>query len=250
MKDLDWLPRNSWTNAAGTAGFVPNISFKNIFPEVALFTTNPISYRKRNPDNFRNMVSYRDGFWINTGYPNPGFIKTIKLFASHWQHAILPICVHLILDEPEHSREMIAELENLENIFAVEISFNPDFTLNPMLENLDAIQTKVPIIFSLPLERISEIYNVPEYALHFSAVSLQAPRGVIFFQNNPVQGRLYGKNIFPATLNAVRSLKIDRVDLPILAGCGVFSKEDVNQLFDIGVYAFQIHEIAWIGVGF
>lgn len=250
MKDLDWLPRNSWTNAAGTAGFVPNISFKNIFPDVVLFTTNPISYRKRNPDNFRNMVSYRDGFWLNTGFPNPGFLKTIKLFSRLWEHAILPICAHLILDEPEQSREMIVELENLENIFAVEISFNPDFTLNQMLENLDAIQSKIPIILSLPIERVTEIWYVPEYSLLISAVSLQPPRGVILVKNDPVQGRLYGKNTFPVTLNAIRTLRIGGVDLPILAGCGVFSKEDVNQIFDIGVYAFQLHEIAWVGVGF
>lgn len=250
MKDLDWLPRMGWSNAAGTAGFVPDISFVNTFPEVLLFLTNPISYRKRNPDILRNLVSFRDGFWLNTGFPNPGFKKILNHYAPLWEHSILPICVHLIIEDPEQSREMISNLENLENIFAVEISFDPDLSYNQMLENLDAVQSKIPLILSLPPERISEIWHFPGFACHYAAVSLQPPRGVIFLENIPVQGRLYGRIIFPVTLNAVRALIMGGINRPILAGCGALLKENVDQLFDLGVYAFQMHEIAWIGYGF
>ena len=249
MEDLDWLPRKSWTNAAGTAGFVPDNSFVNTFPEVALFLTNPISYRKRIPSNSRNILSFLDGFWLNTGFPNPGFIRSVKNYATMWEHSILPICVHLILEEPEFSKLMISNLENMENIFALEISFDPDISFIQILENLDAIRSKIPIILSMPPERISEIWHFPDSAFHFDAISLQPPRGVMFLREKPVQGRLYGRNTFPITLKAVMALKTGGFDLPILAGSGVFSKENVAQLFDLGVYGFQMHELAWIGVG-
>ena len=150
MKELDWLPAKSWTNAAGTAGFIPDNSFVNTFPEVTLFFTNPISFHKRKPSPSRNLLPYREGFWLNTGYPNPGFMRTLKNYAKLWEHSILPICVHLILEEPEYSKIMVSNLENWVNIFALEISFDPDISFSQILENLDAVRSKIPIILSMP----------------------------------------------------------------------------------------------------
>ena len=249
MKDLDWFPKYGWMNAAGTAGFLPDSQFLKKFPELLLFSTNPVSYRKRLPAKSRNLVSIPGGFWVHSGFPNPGFNKVIKKYAHLWENAIIPICMNLLIEDPDDTQKMINSLENFGNILAVEISINPDLSHNQVKENIDALIGKIPVILSIPPERIHEFRDFNFQNTSIAAISLQPNRGIIFLDNSPIRGRLYGRNTFTMTLNAVRTIQMLEISLPIFAGAGIYSFTNIEQLFEIGVYAVQLHELAWAGIG-
>jgi dihydroorotate dehydrogenase len=249
MKNLDWFPRHGWMNAAGTAGFLPDKGLLQKFPGLELFSTNPVSYQKRFPAKSRNLISTPGGFWVHSGFPNPGFNKVIKRYAELWGNAILPICVNLLVNDSSDTQLMINSLDNLENIYAVEISIHPDFPFNQIVEIIDAATSKIPVILSLSPDRLFEFSEFPFQNTSIAAISLQTHRGVVVLNNKPIRGRLYGRNVFPLTLNAVSTIKMLEINLPIFAGSGISSKADVEQLFDFGVYAIQLHELAWAGVG-
>ena len=249
MSDLDWLPRYGWNNAAGTAGFIPDRGFVQKFPEMALFTTNPVSYRKRNPAKSRNLVTIPGGFWVHSGFPNPGINKVIKLYANLWEKAILPMCVNLLVEDPNETQLMINSLEDIENIYAVEMSIHSDQSLNQIKENIDAATSKFPVILSISPNRVFEFLNFKFENTSIAAISLQAHHGVIILENQPYRGRIYGRSTFPLTLNAANTLQKLEINLPIFAGVGISSYTEIKQLFEIGVYAIQLHELAWAGVG-
>ena len=94
MKELDWLPGKVGQMQLGRLDLSLNIHSMNTFPEVSYCLPIRLAFEKsKSGSPSRNLLPYRDGFWLNTGYPNPGFMRTLKNYAKLWEHSILPICV-------------------------------------------------------------------------------------------------------------------------------------------------------------
>jgi dihydroorotate dehydrogenase len=67
---------------------------------------------------------------------------------------------------------------------------------------------------------------------------MQDPEGVL------VNGRLYGRSIFPLALQSLTYL-IDRVDGPILVGGGIYTREQVDIMLAAGAAGVQLDAVMW-----
>ncbi len=245
--DLGWLPHKSWMNAAGTGGFSVDKEYLRSFPAMCVFVTNPISISARQPSNHRGIYPIDGGFMLHSGWPNPGLVQVIKKYNNHWSRCSLPVIVNLLVNDPIETLKMVQLLEEVDNILALEFSFSVDVPASLVFENLDAGYGKLPIIAKIPIERIYENWLDGLKQKPVDAISLQPPRGLIKHNGKFIQGRLFGPGILPMTMQAVKSAK--RLNLPILAGAGITELDQLDALFDLGLYAFQFYEWGWRGKG-
>lgn len=230
-------------NAAGTAGFVPGKGLNNQFPEIALFITNPISYLPRTPATQRSIIPFQGGFMVHNGHPNPGLKKVIIQYRKSWENAILPVCVNILSDEPQHIEKIVKSLENIENIAAIELGIDHSLKESNIVPMIQAAMGELPIILSLPFEFVFQEWLGRILFPEIVAISIQAPRGVLKRNDQFFHGRLYGRSMLPLTLRAIHQLT--SFDKPIFAGVGVHQESQISSLFELGAQNFQGHELIW-----
>jgi len=231
-------------NTAGSLGFVPNLrDFENLGGLLGAFVTNPFSLRPRLPAAKPAVIEHSGGFLLHTGLPNPGFNAGLKKYSAKWSRSDLPIIIHLMADRPEETQRMVRMLETQENVMAVELGFAPLLANDIILLTLEMCLGEIPLIFSLPVEQILSLGPrlVQEGA---QAISIAAPRGALpQGQGELVTGRLYGRSLFPQTLETVYSAA--RIGLPIIGAGGVWTKENVEAMLSVGALAVQVDAVLW-----
>jgi dihydroorotate dehydrogenase len=232
-----------WINSAGTAGFAPTRNLIEKFPEIGLFVTNPVSYLPRIPANERCVVPFEGGFLVHNGYPNPGFRSILKNYKNKWENALLPICISLLSDMPNHVEKIIRSVENIDNIVAIELCLDPSFNFNEIHALINAALGELPIILSVPYEIVFMEWIGDLFQPEILAVSIQAPRGSIYHHQKLVQGRMYGSSMFPLTLRAIQHLS--QYETVIIAGVGAFHNDDPLKIYQAGAQHFQPHELIW-----
>jgi len=241
--DLDFLLPGKWMNAAGTAGFIPDKRFISIFPDVALFITNPISYQGRKPASQRNIIPFQGGFLVHSGHPNPGLKKVVPLYRKAWENSPIPICVNLLSDDSDFIEKIVRTIENIDNIVAIELGLDVFLNKEDVGKILDAALGELPIILSIPFEFVYQDWLKELLFPEIVAISVQAPKGILQFEGNYIRGRLYGRSIFHLTLNAVQHLS--SIGKPIFAGVGVLQEQQITMLLETGATNFQAHELIW-----
>ncbi len=260
MPKRDLYFRTFILNAAGTLGFAPDHRQKPGHPErsgfwnwepFGAFVTNPLSWRPRKPASQPVVLEYPGGFLLHTGLPNPGINTAIKRYAHKWEDSSLPIIVHLMADRPEETARMVESLEGMENVMAAELGFAPLLADDIILASLEMTMGELPLIVSLPAEQALTLGpRVIESGA--AAVSISAPRGSLTIAQDSsstetglVTGRLYGPGLFPQSLETVRQLA--RVGVPVIGGCGVYNKEQVEVMKEAGAMAVQLDGVLWRG---
>ncbi len=167
----------------------------------------------------------------------------MKSFANSWARAPLPIVVHLLSGKSEEIRKTSLRIEELENIMAVEISFEPDSSINLVKEIIKAALGELPVIAQLPLQRALELTKAAMDA-GATAVSLGPPRGALPGADGKlVSGRLYGPAILPQALETVH--QISGMGFPIIGAGGVESEQQVEQMLAAGAMAVQVDVGFW-----
>lgn len=232
-----------WMNAAGTAGFAPGRDFAEKFPEISVFTTNPISYLPRSVASNRNLVPFEGGFLIHTGYPCPGFNQILKKYKKNWENSSLPICINLLSDHAYHIEKIVRMVETIENIFMIEISLRLGMNRTEIKELMNAALGELPIILSLPFDLVFMDWLDEILAPEIVAISIQAPRGQLYHKGIKINGRLFGASILPLTLNAIDHLRT--MNKPVLAGVGAITHQDIEKIYQSGASVFQAHELVW-----
>ena len=237
-------------NAAGSLGFAPDTRNGISLDLFGAFVTNPISLRPRLPTSHPALVEFPGGFILHTGLPNPGFNAVLKKYSAKWNRADLPIIVHLMADRPEETQRMVRELENVENVMAVQLGFAPLLADDIILLNLEMCLGEVPLIFALPHEQVLTLGRklVDNGA---SAISVASPRGAALAPNpSPTErgefitGRMYGQSLFPRSLDIVRSAVMS--GLPIIGSGGVWSQADVESMLKAGAMAVETDAQLWV----
>lgn len=238
-----------WMNAAGMLGYtlpprwpVPGFDFKNF----GAFITNPISLTQRTPASERSQVPFAGGALLHSGLPNPGLTRVLRKYASRWAQSALPVWVHLIGTGPVEIQQMVRLLEGREGVMAVELGLPPDIRAEEAFPLVEAAHGELPLIVQLPLNAASETWvaSLPKYGV--SAISLGAPRGSLPSESSRlVSGRLYGPAFFPLTLGAVNSLR--KIGLPVIAGPGIYRRQEAQALLDAGAFAIQLDTVLWRG---
>jgi dihydroorotate dehydrogenase (NAD+) catalytic subunit len=253
LQELDL--RSPWLNAAGFLGFAPptrkaeadtallGAARQREFP-LGAFITNPISAGRRTPAEGRVFLPFEGGFLLHTGLPNPGLSHVLAEDAQRWKRSPVPIWVHLIGDAPQDIDRMVRKLEDREYISTIELGISPKAAPELALDLVRAAVGELPVVVSIPLERINEEWLDKLPALGVRAVSLSAPYGTLPGREaRLVSGRIYGPAIFPLALNAVRALK--RLGLPVIAAGGVFRKKDGEAMLAAGALAVQLDAVLW-----
>ncbi|MFN8383771.1 MAG: hypothetical protein U0V02_17670 [Anaerolineales bacterium] len=231
-------------NAAGSLGFAPDIHSGLSLDSFGAFVTNPISLRPRLPTAQPSLIQFPGGFLLHTGLPNPGFSIVLKKYSAKWDRANLPIIVHLMADRPEETQRMVRQLENAENVMAVQLGFAPLLSDDIILLNLEMCVGEIPLIFSLPQEQVLSLGpKLIQHGAH--AISLASPRGALYDKDGKViTGRLYGQSIFPRALDVVRSAAM--IGLPIIGSGGVWADKDAADMLSAGAMAVETDAQLWV----
>lgn len=239
-------------NAAGSLGFAPdsrNSDFRSLgdfgsLKQLGAFITNPISFRPRFPTSHPAVVEFPGGFLMHTGLPNPGFHAALKKYSARWNRADLPVIVHLMADRPEETQNMVRELENAENVMAVQLGFAPLLADDIILLNLEMCLGEIPLIFALPHEQVLTLGR-PLMDGGASAISIAPPRGALYEKaGNLITGRMYGQSLFPRSLDIVRSAGM--IGLPVIGSGGVWSQADVESMLAAGAMAVEVDARLWV----
>lgn len=234
-------------NSAGTLGFAPDLRILEelrSLNRLGAFVTNPISLRARMPTANPSVIEFAGGVLLHTGLPNPGFNQAIKKYSAKWNRSDLPIIVHLMADRPEETQHMVRQLENIENVMAVQLGFAPLLADDIILLTLEMCLGELPLIFALPHEQILSLGPklIQEGA---SAISISSPRGAIYDESKKmITGRMYGRALFPRSLDIVRSAGM--IGLPIIGAGGVWSDADVESMLGAGAMAVEIDTQLWV----
>jgi len=233
-------------NAAGSLGFAPDPH--NGIPLDAhvfgAFVTNPISLRPRLPAAQPALIQFPGGFLLHTGLPNPGLSNVLKKYSAKWNRAGLSIIVHLMADRPEETQQMVRNLENIDNVMAVQLGFAPLLSDDIILLNLEMCIGEIPLIFSLPYEQVLSLG--PRLIQHGAdAISLAPPRGALNDKDGKlISGRLYGQSLFPRSLEVVRSAAM--LGLPIIGAGGVWTDADAESMLKAGAMAVETDAQLWV----
>ncbi len=142
---------------------------------------------------------------------------------------------------------MVEVLEEVEGIMGIELGLPPFVDAVTARELTHAALGELPLIVRIPLELA---FSLPETlaGVGTAAFSLGAPRGSLPAPGGPVEGRLYGPGVYPLALAAVRALA--PLEVPIIAGGGVYKPEDARAMLAAGAAAVQLDTVLWRGKGF
>jgi len=231
-------------NTAGSLGFAPDPRTGINFDAFGAFVTNPISLRSRLPTARPALIEFPGGFLLHSGLPNPGLSSVLKKHGARWNRADIPIIVNLMADRPEETQRMVRMLEGIENVMAVELGFAPLLSDDIILLNLEMCAGEIPLIFSLPAEQVLSLGPrlMQDGA---AAVSITSPRGALMNdQNKLTTGRLYGKSLFPRSLDIVHSAAM--IGIPIIGAGGVWTNEDAADMLSAGAMAVEMDASFWV----
>jgi dihydroorotate dehydrogenase (NAD+) catalytic subunit len=232
-------------NASGTLGFAPNLHGSVSLDELSAFVTNPISLAPRTPADQRCALDFNGGFLLHTGLPNAGIHRVVRHNASRWARSPVPVILSLLAGEPAEMARMVAEVEALEGVAALEINLPPHGTTSTALDLLRAAAGELPVIACLPPARISEL-GLAIKAAGACAICLDAPRGALENERGEwIEGRLYGPAVLPFALRAVRSAL--GYGLPVIGSGGIFSRSDADLMLRAGACAVQLDSVLWSG---
>ncbi|GAB4545901.1 MAG: hypothetical protein Fur002_20450 [Anaerolineales bacterium] len=230
-------------NAAGTLGFSPDSRASAPFDSFGAFVTNPISLRPRLPAAQPRFISFSGGFLLHAGLPNAGLSAVIQKHSARWKRAELPIIVHLMADRPEETQQMVRSLENAENVMAVELGFAPFLSDDILLTNLQMCIGEIPLIFALHAEQIFSL-GAKLMERGAAALSMANPRGALRAEGNLVSGRLYGRALFPRSMEIVHAAS--RIGLPLIGAGGAWSEQDAEDMLAAGALAVQMDAGLWL----
>ncbi|RPJ37077.1 MAG: hypothetical protein EHM21_18465 [Chloroflexi bacterium] len=212
------------------------------------FITNPLSLAPRTPAAERGLCSYPGGALLHSGLPNPGLSRVIRRYAVRWEQSSLPVWVHLIGSNPDEIHQMVQRLEGREGIMAIELGLPPETRGDSALAFVEAAFGEIPLVVHLPLTMACEPWLNELPRLGASAISLGAPRGTLPAQgskNGLLNGRLYGPALFPLIMAAVQSTR--RLGLQVIAGAGIYRRQDAAALLQAGAWAVQLDTVLWRG---
>jgi dihydroorotate dehydrogenase (NAD+) catalytic subunit len=247
MARQDLSLNSPWMNAAGTLGYRPTHSWNWPEPQGA-FITNPISMGRRTPAGERALIPYPGGFLLHTGLPNPGLAAVLKQNRQRWQRSAVPVWVHLMPSSPDELKRMMDMLEDCEAVTGIELGISPKAGPSEAVELVSAAGFDLPLIVSVSVTSVGESWLERLPGLGVAAISLTAPRGSLAGHGGQmVTGRLYGPSLLPLALAGVSALK--KLEIPIIAGCGVYQKIAGEALLAAGAWAVQLDSVLWKTAG-
>lgn len=229
-------------NASGFGGYLPQHNTDVNIP-MGGFVTNPISLLPRPPSLTRYAIPYPGGFMLHTGSSNPGMKNVLKTLAKKWANLSVPLWVHLLVSTPYEVQNMVRQLEERQCISAVELGLPPNVSMKSQYELVEAAVGELPFFVCVPLDRTEPAIIDKIASLGVDGVVISAPRGLMMQDGKCRQGRLYGPSLHPQMMEALHRLR--GINLPLIAGCGIFSQEQGEAALEAGAAAVQVDAWMW-----
>lgn len=229
-------------NASGFGGFLPQHNTEGIVP-MGGFVTNPVSLLPRSPSLTRSVLPYPGGFMLHTGIPNPGMKNVLKTYAHKWTNLSLPLWVHLHATTSFEVQTMVRQLEETQTVSAVELGLPCDVSVKSQFEMIEAAAGELPFFVCVPLDRAEPPTIEKIASLGADGVVISAPRGMMLQNGKCRQGRLYGPALHPQLMAALH--RLHGLNLPLIAGCGIFSVEHGEAALEAGASALQVDAWMW-----
>jgi dihydroorotate dehydrogenase (NAD+) catalytic subunit len=230
-------------NSAGTLGFSDELRNFIDLDALGAFITNPVSLHPRTPAQGPRLVTGTHGVLLHTGLPNPGVQRVIELHQSRWERMKPPVILHVLAAHQDEMTAIIDLVEGVGPIQALEIGLlDEDHEIDKRIFEA-ACASMLPAIARLP------VHTRTERILHFeaigaAAIALGAPRGTLFVEGQPISGRLYGSALLAQMVHAVIQAR-ECLSCPLIAGSGVFSRDDAEQLLAAGAGAIELDTVLW-----
>ncbi len=208
------------------------------------FITNPISLRRRTIASERALVEFPGGILVHTGLPNPGFQGCIKKYAQAWKRSKLPIWVHILINDPHETLQMVQTLEECEGVAAVELEVSQIEESGAMREILLASSGKLPVVVEISPRGLDVQMIETCKEANICALSMATQRGTLpDASGRLVNGRLYGPALFPQTLKALGALVL--TGIPIIAAGGIFTRQQADTCLQVGAAAVKFDLALW-----
>lgn len=233
-----------WMNAAGALGFADEASLLQGGSRPGAFVTAPVSLGPRTPAQGTRLAHYPGGFLLHTGLPNPGLRAVLGKRRSHWATLPCPVILHALATTPREMGALAERLEGVGEVSALEIGLAEAEAREAESLVRAAATAGLPVMAQVAP---GTGWEVVQAAIKAGAAALVVgpPRGAIQEPGGEiVHGRLYGPALLPLILHTVSGL-CTRVDVPVLGGAGIYSREDGEAVFAAGAAAVQYDSVLW-----
>jgi dihydroorotate dehydrogenase len=231
-----------WMNVSGFGGYLPQYSANERLP-IGGFVTNPISLLPRTPTLTRSVITYPGGLMLHTGSSNPGMKSVLKTYSKKWRNLSVPLWVHLLVTTPYEVQNMVRQLEETQCVSTVELGLPPNASMKSQCELVEAAVGELPFFVCVPLDSAEPTFIEKIASLGADGAVICAPRGLMMQDGKCKQGRLYGPALHPQMMAALHHLR--GFNLPLIAGCGIFSQEQGEAALKAGAAAVQIDAWLW-----
>jgi dihydroorotate dehydrogenase (NAD+) catalytic subunit len=242
--------RSPIMGASGCWGFADEYAAWVDFARMGAVVSNAITWHARLPAGAAGAWTVPGGAVLHTGLPNPGLKGALKTFASRWKRMPCPMIVHLACEDPDQTARMVERLENVENVFGVEVGLPPASSAETIRENLLAARSDMlPVLVQAPSEQVWEYAEIASQVRVQGLVVAGAPRASIVDPQSATagtirNGRLYSAALFPSLLHTLRELA-NQTPLSLIACGGIHSIEQVRTALAAGAKAVQIDSAVW-----
>jgi len=118
-----------------------------------------------------------------------------------------------------------------------------DASAKSQFEMIAAAAGELPFFVCIPLDRAEPSLIEKIASLGADGVVISAPRGMMLKDGKCRQGRLYGPALHPQLMTALHRLR--GLNLPLIAGCGIFSMEQGEAALEAGASALQVDAWMW-----
>ncbi len=236
--------------AAGAFGY--GDAYRDVIAvhDLGAIVTNPVSWRPRRAAGGPRIVIHDESFLVHTGHPNPGLRKIVRQYRRSWEHLDVPIIVHLLATTPPDVAEAAAWLSGVHIVAGIELGLAADVTSEQAVILLEAAQTEgdLPVIARVPFGRVGELAPLLAEEGADALTLTTPPRGMLTVDDDGgmrfVQGRVYGRALFPLLLNEL-SQWAKKAPVPVIACGGIATPDEAQACLDVGAVAVQIDALLW-----
>lgn len=204
--------------------------------------TNPISGQLRRAAQLPRRLNFPGGFLLHNGHPNPGLRRVIRTCHRHWADPNRSWIVHLLGHNPQQTARSVRMIEQLEIPLAIQLGLSR-LPADAVWDRIVAASGELPLIVQLAFESDHDCVLAAAEA-NPAAIAMAAPRGTCMHKESTVQGRMYGPAMKPLVLQRAAEW-VEMLNIPLFAGAGVTSHQDISDFLQVGVAAVLVDSILW-----
>lgn len=233
---------SAWLNVPGFLGFLP--AQTELPAEFGAFLPPPLTKSALLPLPNRCALESAGGVLLHTGLPNPGFEGSLHKYGKRWARLKIPVWLELLPGNIEEAAAMAEQVDELDFVLTYQVSLPRKGSPREKADMLAAMQGETPFWLEIPLDQVNK--EAIRLAQESAAIGIvvTAPRASLPGPSGLVSGRLYGPCLYPLMIQALRSVL--RSELPVIAGCGVGTLEQGQQLLQYGAAAVQVDTLLWL----